>query len=296
MWYWYGHMAKTHFRTSYNTSTSNILASSLWWKFLDVGIFRNPDGSSLHHNVYRKLTHSHRYLNHHSSFHHPGIKSSVNRTHVQRAYNLCDPDTLPKELRYIKTSLQRNGYKPSKINISKPSKPVSNPDRRVSSTQSLTPSNCLPYLAWVLRHINSSASSNKQASGSTTPPPTNFKDFSTPIRINRIPATEREYTGFLVSVAKSTSGKQDGISQRDWKNTEHTAAEDILISQPLNCEALPHQGQPNRLALRQLNSSHPSNRTHGIPQTSGVTIGGTGTRAPSRGLCPQLPSFRISKQ
>ena len=57
----------------------------------------------------------------------------------------------------------------------------------------------------------------------TTPLPTNVKDFSTLIRINRIPGTEREYTGSLVSVANK-AGKQDGISQRDGKNTEHTAA------------------------------------------------------------------------
>ena len=42
----------------------------------------------------------------------------VNRTLVQRAYNLCDPDSLQKELRHIKTTLQRNGYNPSKINTS----------------------------------------------------------------------------------------------------------------------------------------------------------------------------------
>ena len=29
---WYGHMAETHFKTFYNTSTSNIPASSLRWK------------------------------------------------------------------------------------------------------------------------------------------------------------------------------------------------------------------------------------------------------------------------
>ena len=69
--------------------------------FLDVGISRNPDGS-LHHNVYRKPTHTDRNLNQ-RSFHHPSIKSLVNRTLVQRTYNSCDPDSLPKELRHIKT-------------------------------------------------------------------------------------------------------------------------------------------------------------------------------------------------
>ena len=46
--------------------------------FLDVGISRNPDGS-LQHNVYRKPTHTDRYLNQ-RSFHHPSMKSSVNGT------------------------------------------------------------------------------------------------------------------------------------------------------------------------------------------------------------------------
>ena len=54
-------------------------------------------------------------------------------------------------------------YKPSKINASKP---VPNPNFRVSSTQSQTSSTCLPYY-------------KKQASRSTTQP-LSFKDFSTP--------------------------------------------------------------------------------------------------------------------
>ena len=109
----YGHMAEMHFRTSYNTSTSNIL---------DVGISSNPDGS-LHHNIYRKPTHTDRYLNQ-RSFHHPSIKSSVNHTIVQRTYNLCNPHSLSKEL-----------WQDHHIEL----KPVPiNPDHRVSSTQSLT--------------------------------------------------------------------------------------------------------------------------------------------------------------
>ena len=47
-------------------------------------------------------------------------------------------DSVPKELRYIKTTLQCNGYKPSKI---KTSKPVPNTDK-----VSLTLSTSLPYL------------------------------------------------------------------------------------------------------------------------------------------------------
>ena len=70
-----------------------------------------------------------RYLNQ-RSFHHPSIKSSVNHTLVH------DPVSLPKELRNIKTTLQRNGYKPSEM---KTSKPVPNTDKVSLPTS-------LPYL------------------------------------------------------------------------------------------------------------------------------------------------------
>ena len=46
-------------------------------------------------------------------------------------------------------------------------------------------------------------------------------------------------TGSLVSVAKSTLGKQDGVSQLDWKRR---------FWEVIHCQALPHQGPPNRLA------------------------------------------------
>ncbi|XP_022105752.1 uncharacterized protein LOC110987368 [Acanthaster planci] len=54
------------------------------------------------------------YLNS-CSFHHPKIKSSVNRAHVRRVYNICDKEHLAKELHHISTAFQRNGYKPQQI-------------------------------------------------------------------------------------------------------------------------------------------------------------------------------------
>ena len=89
-------------------------------------------------------------------------------------------------------------------------------------------------------HINSSTSSNKQASRSTTPPPTNFKDFSIPIRKERIPATERDHTGSVVSVAKSTSGETG-------RNLP-TRLKEALWSTPTS--------RTTELTGRQLNSSH----------------------------------------
>ena len=54
--------------------------------FLDVNLSRNNDGT-LNHRVYRKPTHTDRYL-HQRSFHHPAIKTSVNRTLVRRAHEI----------------------------------------------------------------------------------------------------------------------------------------------------------------------------------------------------------------
>ncbi|XP_071801298.1 uncharacterized protein [Asterias amurensis] len=110
--------------------------------FLDVLITRNQDGT-LHHSIYRKPTHTDRYL-HQRSFHHPAIKSSVNRALVQRAYTICDPDSLQHELQHITTSLQRNGYNAKQVKTSKPVPP----DQRVSYTQGQThtPTVSLPYL------------------------------------------------------------------------------------------------------------------------------------------------------
>ena len=177
------------------------------------------------------------------------IKSSVNRTLIQRAYNLCDPDSLPKEPRHVKITLQHNGYKPSKINTSKP---VSYPDCRVSSTQSLTLSTCLPYLGSTshkLQRILQQACIKVYHSA-----PTNFKDFSTPIRINRIPATEREYTRSLVSVVKSSSGNMTE-STNETERTPSTRPQRRFL-EVSHCEVLPHQGPPNLLAGSSTHHTH----------------------------------------
>ena len=90
--------------------------------FLDVEVSRLQDGS-LSRTVYRKPTHTDRYLNN-RSFHHPSIKSSVNRTLVRRAYNICDQDHLQPELHHISTALQRNGFKPRQIKTQDPRPPL----------------------------------------------------------------------------------------------------------------------------------------------------------------------------
>ncbi|XP_041989067.1 uncharacterized protein LOC121740442 [Aricia agestis] len=80
--------------------------------FLDLEIKVKEDGT-LSHTVYRKATHTDRYL-HASSHHHPRHLQSVISSLTNRAHNLCDPEHLPKELTHVQEVLRRNGYKVSR--------------------------------------------------------------------------------------------------------------------------------------------------------------------------------------
>ncbi|XP_022093238.1 uncharacterized protein LOC110980660 [Acanthaster planci] len=123
--------------------------------FLDVEVSRREDGS-LAQRVYRKPTHTDRYLNS-ASFHHPKINSSVNRALIRRAYNIGDQKHLHKEIHHISTALQRNGYQPKQIKTDQD--PRSNPlsGRGVPYTQSQldkAPSSVtLPYLGHTSYYI-----------------------------------------------------------------------------------------------------------------------------------------------
>ena len=97
----------------------------------------------------------------------------------------------------------------------------------------------------------------------STQPPANSKDFYTPTRTNRTLTTEREFTGSPVSAVRCTSGKLNATSPPDWRNTEHTAAEEILRSPPSSST---HTSRTTKSTGRQPNSSHPS--THGTPDAS----------------------------
>ena len=59
--------------------------------FLDVLLIQK-DGS-LGHRVYRKPTHTDRYL-HYNSFHHPSIKNLVCKTFINRAKTICEVDNI----------------------------------------------------------------------------------------------------------------------------------------------------------------------------------------------------------
>ncbi|CAK9823993.1 hypothetical protein ANTRET_LOCUS2231 [Anthophora retusa] len=81
--------------------------------FLDVLVTKKQDGS-LGHRVYRKLTHTDRYLHAHSH-HHPAQKNSVITSLVNRAINVCEEEHLQCELNHITNTLVKNGFSNNKI-------------------------------------------------------------------------------------------------------------------------------------------------------------------------------------
>ncbi|KAH9641638.1 hypothetical protein HF086_009984 [Spodoptera exigua] len=76
--------------------------------FLDVLVSRGTD-SRLSHTVYRKPTHTDRYLRA-DSHHHPSYLASVPRTLINRALNLCDPQYIDAEFDHLRQVLENNGY------------------------------------------------------------------------------------------------------------------------------------------------------------------------------------------
>ncbi|XP_043257984.1 uncharacterized protein LOC122400526 [Colletes gigas] len=82
--------------------------------FLDVLVNRKHNGT-LGHKVYRKPTHTDRYLQA-SSHHHPSQKVSVISSLITRAVSISEPSSLQQELTNVKTALIKNGYTTPQIN------------------------------------------------------------------------------------------------------------------------------------------------------------------------------------
>uniref|UniRef100_A0AAR5QKP0 Reverse transcriptase domain-containing protein n=1 Tax=Dendroctonus ponderosae TaxID=77166 RepID=A0AAR5QKP0_DENPD len=80
--------------------------------FLDVLVSR--EGNRLDHKVYRKATHTDRYL-HTLSNHHPSQKQGIIKTLTDRARSICGPQHLTTELQHLEKAFLQNGY--SQLNI-----------------------------------------------------------------------------------------------------------------------------------------------------------------------------------
>lgn len=82
--------------------------------FLDVRVLRRPD-NTVGHTVYRKPTHTDRYLNG-KSHHHPCQLATVGKSLFQRAKGICDEQHLNAELQHVKRALWANGLKIPRTN------------------------------------------------------------------------------------------------------------------------------------------------------------------------------------
>ena len=113
--------------------------------FLDVHVIRKPDGS-LTFKVFRKKTHTDRYLNN-RSHHAPNQKTGVLRTLISRAHGICDEEFVPEELEHLQKAFIRNGYDMASV------------QRAMNHTsQSVKPTErrkvvCLPYIHGVTDKI-----------------------------------------------------------------------------------------------------------------------------------------------
>ncbi|XP_030764983.1 uncharacterized protein LOC115889168 [Sitophilus oryzae] len=80
--------------------------------FLDVLVKRN--GDHLDHTVYRKPTHTDRYL-HKLSNHHPSQKQGIIGTLANRARRICAKDHIQEELSHLNKAFLANGYNEKEI-------------------------------------------------------------------------------------------------------------------------------------------------------------------------------------
>ncbi|XP_072173825.1 uncharacterized protein [Diadema setosum] len=93
--------------------------------FLDVLVKKTPSGFPSH-QVYRKPTHTDRYL-HYRSHHHPSVQQSVPNALIRRAYQLSDQEHLHKEIKHVTHALTTiNKYPRRKIRTLPPSKKTNN--------------------------------------------------------------------------------------------------------------------------------------------------------------------------
>ena len=81
--------------------------------FLDVLVTRK-ENQKLGHTVYRKPTHTDRYLHKHSN-HHPRQKTGIIKTLTERALRICEPEKLTEELNHLEEALKKNGYTSKEI-------------------------------------------------------------------------------------------------------------------------------------------------------------------------------------
>jgi len=121
--------------------------------FLDVFVQR--EGLRMSTSVYRKATHTDRYLNFHSH-HHPKVLEGVVKCLRNRAAHVCDSDSIQQEIQHLGKTFQANSYpdrvpdpilKQNLSNTRQPAQPATeeNAEKKIL---------CLPYVKGVTEKID----------------------------------------------------------------------------------------------------------------------------------------------
>lgn len=124
--------------------------------FLDILVKKKNNGS-LGHTVYRKPTHTNRYLNANSN-HNPSQLSSVINTLVTRSKRLADKDHIHEELDLLSNALQANGFSKYLIDKSINKRKKTNPETEEEPPLSIA---ILPYIKGSTDKISRILKNNK---------------------------------------------------------------------------------------------------------------------------------------
>ena len=102
--------------------------------FLDVLMERK--GSKTPTSVYRKPTHTDRYINF-NSHHHPRVLNGVIRCLRDRAHNICQESTRPNEMSHLESVFRANGYPKGLVrcNLRQPLRDPEQPEQIVQNDE-----------------------------------------------------------------------------------------------------------------------------------------------------------------
>ncbi|XP_030834545.1 uncharacterized protein LOC115921322 [Strongylocentrotus purpuratus] len=202
--------------------------------FLDVLVTKSPSGKPAH-QVYRKPTHTDRYL-HYRSFHHPSVLQSVPNALIRRAHQLSDADHLDQEIQHVTTALTSINYEYPRHKIK--SKTPANKPAANSTPEENQPAATPPKQTIVLPYIGQASltrfnvSFKQQTSKFDTVPPTNSIRYSTPTKTSIQTTRKLESTKYHANVEKSTLVKRGEIWKQDSRSTEPASDSAIGISPP----------------------------------------------------------------
>ena len=118
--------------------------------FLDVLVERK--GSKLSTGVYRKKTHTDRYINF-LSHHHPWVKSGVISCLRNRAMRVCDDKHLKMEMIHLKRTFRANGYPFGLVSKGLHQRNHPPPSQGDTTTQEKSTLLYLPYVRHTSKHI-----------------------------------------------------------------------------------------------------------------------------------------------